>query len=260
MKSFKKLGKRFLAVALVAMSLFAVAMPAITATAETGLSIGATAYVTLASGTLNIRSDPSTTSAILGTVGHGTKVTILGSGTGTSVNGSTLWYRVQIIEKKNGGTAAAYLQGWAHHSYIVKTDPLSGSSSAPGTEVRPLEVRNESVRDMEYHYTHVDVYKAFATNYFKSLGRGLGDYECSEYNNDTKTTCSAHNKNYFLKLRFWGGTTKACTTPSCTITMDTVMFQRHCSVCGVNNQYYDLIFSQDVHSNSNCRYQTGPYL
>lgn len=240
--------KRILTLALMSLSIMAVALPAAPASAQTGITPGTTAYVNITSGHLNIRSTPdhkSTTNIVASAI-RGQALAILGeTQTGTTVSGSSYWYRVQLQR-------SPYTQGWAHHSYISRTNPNTGATP-PGVAVKNPEISNVNCPDMSYHYLHLDDYQAFA----RARIPDLSVYECTEYNEETGTTCNVKNKNYYIKLQFWGGTTSNCYN-GCTIRHDDVKFIRCCSVCGVNNHQYDVMFAQDVHSKTNCPYQTGP--
>lgn len=109
MKNMKKL----LALALVIMSVVAIAVPAM---AVTGLQIGQTATVSVNSAGLKIRRTASTNDGTYWIVGNGTEVKI------TSVPNNT-WYGVEVTKyvKGSNGTGYVGLKGYAQASFITGT-------------------------------------------------------------------------------------------------------------------------------------------
>lgn len=110
--------KKFIALALVIMSVVAIAIPA---SAVTGLQIGQTATVSVGNAGLKIRKTASTSDGTYWIVGNGTKVEI------TSVPNNS-WYGVKVTKYVKGsyGTGYVGLTGYAQASYITGT-PASPS-------------------------------------------------------------------------------------------------------------------------------------
>lgn len=97
MKRVKKFEKMFLAIALVAMSLCVVMMPAMAGTVADN-SPGKIVLSDTTKGNCNMRNNPldSSSKSIIAVLGHGTTLTVTRSATGYSANGSTKWYYVTI--------------------------------------------------------------------------------------------------------------------------------------------------------------------
>lgn len=116
--------KRILSLALLAASLFAIALPS---EALAGLKVGDTGIVSVNSAGLNIRKTASTSDGTYWNVGNGTEVEI------TSVPNST-WYGVTVTKYVKGsyGTGYVGLKGYAMASYISP-----GSTTNPPNPTTP---------------------------------------------------------------------------------------------------------------------------
>lgn len=105
MKNMKKL----LALALVALSVFVVALPALAATVQTNTNA------------VNIRSGPNTNASLIGQVAKGTTLEVLGETQGSTVPNrpGTTWLHVKVIKCAAGSKHQINGQtGYVHSGYI----------------------------------------------------------------------------------------------------------------------------------------------
>ncbi|MBR5451773.1 MAG: SH3 domain-containing protein [Clostridia bacterium] len=85
---------------------------------KTNYPIGGT--VKTIAGALNIRKSATTESSSIGKLYSGDTVTVLGEKTGSKVEGSTLWYKIELPSG----------EGYVHSEYITLNDPEPESPSA----------------------------------------------------------------------------------------------------------------------------------
>lgn len=129
--------KRIIALVLMALTLMAVAVPAMAGTVGNN-SPGYVNLVDTENGNVNMRNDPkdSSSKSIIYRQGHGTTLTVIESATGYSANGSTKWYKVTIITPnnttKNNANGVANKTGYIHSSYIEPGAGPGGGSSSSG--------------------------------------------------------------------------------------------------------------------------------
>lgn len=131
MKRYNKLGKRALALALIVMSMFAMAIPAM---AQTGIGDNMSAKIDC-SGNVNVRATASHTDSNYQTLGNGSIVTIVSSVVGSNYSGSTSWYKIKCVTK-TGGTMTVGATGYVHHSF-VKPNSDGGSTTPGGSASKP---------------------------------------------------------------------------------------------------------------------------
>lgn len=119
--------KKILALVLAIVALAVVAVPA---WATEGIANGGTGIIQLSdsSSYVNMRNSASTSGAIRARLGHGTTLTVLSSTNGTTVNGSSVWYRVQIVTPAGNTNASSGQTGYVHSYYVV---PGSTAPSVP---------------------------------------------------------------------------------------------------------------------------------
>lgn len=125
MKRYQQFGKKTMALALIVMSMFVVALPAM---AELNIPDNTAAKINC-SGNVNVRATASTGDSNYQTLGNGSSVTVLSSVTGSNYNGSTAWYKIKCVTK-TGGTMTVGATGYVHSSFVEKT--TSGGSTTPG--------------------------------------------------------------------------------------------------------------------------------
>ena len=125
--------KKILALVLAIVALAAVAVPA---WATEGIANGGTGIIQLSdsSSYVNMRNSASTSGAIRARLGHGTTLTVLSSTNGTTVNGSSVWYRVQIVTPAGNTNASSGQTGYVRSYYV-------GAYSGGNVSTRPWTSR-----------------------------------------------------------------------------------------------------------------------
>lgn len=132
--------KKILALVLAIVALAAVAVPA---WATEGIANGGTGIIQLSdsSSYVNMRNSASTSGAIRARLGHGTTLTVLSSTNGTTVNGSSVWYRVQIVTPAGNTNASSGQTGYVHSYYVGAYSGGGSGGSGGGSTVPSVDQR-----------------------------------------------------------------------------------------------------------------------
>ena len=170
--------KKILALVLAIVAFATVAVPA---WATEGIANGGTGIIQLSdsSSYVNMRNSASTSGAIRARLGHGTTLTVLSSTNGTTVNGSSVWYRVQIVTPAGNTNASSGQTGYVHSYYVgaysggnVSTRPwtsrygdmvLNGHVHGAATYIRNLQ------EDLNEWFTYIHDFDDAAGNPFVIL-------------------------------------------------------------------------------------------